>query len=71
MINSNENFIVKSQTRITTKTTKIKIHKFIDFKFKKLLILFNIHAKLYLNKITREYITIMNLNIFTKKMKYI
>ena len=67
MINSNENFIVKSQTRITTKAIKIKNQKFIDFKFKKLLTLFNVHAKLYLNEITREYIIIMNLSVLTKK----
>ena len=71
IIDSNENFIVKSQACITTKATKIKNQKFIDLKFKKLLTLFNVHAKLYLNKITREYITIINLSVLTKKMKYI
>ena len=71
MINSNENFVVKSQARITTRATKIKNRKFINFKFKKLLTLFNVHVKLHLNEITREYITIINLSILIKKIKYI
>ena len=67
--NSNENFLVKSKTRIVFKATKNKKRQFTKLKFKKLLMLFNIHAKLHLNEMTRKYVTIMNLSVLIEKNK--
>ena len=48
-----------------------KNKKYKKDKYKKLLALFNIHVDLHLTNMTREYVTIINLNILLYKIKYI
>ena len=64
--NSNDStFFVQFQKRIKSRERSTSSNK-----FKKLLSLFNVHARLHLTNMTREFETIMNLNVFADEMKH-
>ena len=61
--NDMENQVLKNKD-------KIKKRKSSTNKYQKLLLLFNLHADLHLNKMIREYAIVMNLNVLSKEMKH-
>ena len=51
-------------------TSSRRERKFKDDKYKKLLTLSNVHVDLHLAAMTREYETIMNLNVLAEELKH-
>ena len=58
-------FFVQFQRQI-----KFKKKSTLNNKFKKLLCLFNVHTKLHLTNMTREFKIIINFNVFVNEIKY-
>ena len=73
-VDSNElkNDVLLLQSRAPTKSFAAKKNrKLKDDKYKKLFALFNVHADLHFVDMTREYVTVINVNVLSYEMKHI
>ena len=72
-VNSNEskNDVLSLRNRALTKFFAVKKNwKFKNDKYKEFFTFFNVHVNLHLVDITREYVIIININVFSYEIKH-